>query len=149
MQKISFFLMFITCSAYGFNWERCYERNRGAGHYFLGTITSIYGTSEFVSSTGRCRAITDLEINAEEFFKINFEQIKVEASKGDGEYLTTYAELIGCEKGARKKLPKVFQRSFIDIFGADGGNSAKDAFKASTRVIYSNHTELRSCSHEK
>ena len=78
-------------------------------------ITS--GTSN-CNDYGRSTPRGELQRN---FVAVNMDDLKQEAAAGDGEYLTAFATVLGCEAGAKTSFLSTTQKHHDEIFtvGAD------------------------------
>jgi hypothetical protein len=98
-------IMFLmtSFSSRAFNWEKCKSRNLYGGSGVEGIIFNFStSTSQFVSSTGNCAAIGKADHDSKLFIALNFEKMKVDFSKGEGEYAAAFAEFYYCKEHEKK-----------------------------------------------
>lgn len=122
MKKIllSIVAVLIPLHAYSFNWSKCrrntFDRPDTGARTFL-------STSQFTSSTGACAAIGIKESVRKEYYAVNFDQIKADAAKGDGEYITTLLSISQCTNRDGHRLKIYLKYYFEDYFNLNAKKS--------------------------
>lgn len=111
--------------SYGFNWNKCETSMKG---YPL-LIDLLISTSQFSTSTGGCSMIGQISHDKKVFVAQNYEDMKVDSARGQGEYLDSYASLAGCNEQARAVFPKILQHNFTKIYGEELDNSPQRIFE--------------------
>ena len=135
MQKVLvlFVLFFGAGSAFAFNWDECKKiynpSGAGAGGKLLvftfqisteTTSQSGSSTTSYVSSTGKCSALApDKSEQSKAFFFENYEEIKADAARGEGEYLISFVSLLGCNKMESTNLIKSLQMGYSSVYSGD------------------------------
>ncbi len=146
MKTVALFILTIFCiPTYSFNWDKCSDKSKGAGHYIWGMITSTYGTSEFVSSTGDCAMVGQLENDRKVFIAHNLSYIQSDASRSQGEYLSAYGLLSGCSKAGVVILGKELQENFSNIFLDEINNTPMNVNNKIERLLLSNSVLIKEC----
>tara|TARA_R110002072_G_scaffold1989_5_gene16581 strand:- start:37034 stop:37474 length:441 start_codon:yes stop_codon:yes gene_type:complete len=138
----------LSISTYCFNWEECKRSiHKSEYNYFwtYGFTTSIYGTSEFLTSTGECAMIGIVEHDKKVFIAHNKDHLKNDISRGEGEYLTAYSKLSSCNEVGKSFLPKVLRSSFVEVFGTDGTKSNQEVYQSLEKIIHANKTTNKNC----
>lgn len=99
----------------GISWYRCSSQNLGP--YVFSFLTS---SSQFVSSTDGCAWLeSDIQKKRDVFFDTNFENIKEDASRGDGETMGTFLNLYSCNPSDSKKAKELIKNEYDKLFGVD------------------------------
>ena len=80
-----FALTLFSISSLAYNDSRC---NRVFGRYFWGA-SGLVSTSQFSSSTGECAAFGMNEEARQQYYALNFDQIKSDAARGEGDWMKT------------------------------------------------------------
>lgn len=139
-------LIFAT-QAYAFNYEECirsYEPYKKPAKTFFSTsdatsnitvpLTHITQgplmTSQSVSSTGSCRGIDFRNQYKLNYFAKNFENIKIDSSKGNGEYLSGLNLVLECGSENQSLFFEIFKSNFRRIFIHSNGseNTPSEAY---------------------
>lgn len=71
------------------------------------TAPTIIG--QFSSSLGECSALSARESDKLEFLKENYHSLRIDSSRGEGEYLNSFISLYACDKDKLPKVKKMFQ----------------------------------------
>ncbi|OFZ15271.1 MAG: hypothetical protein A2X86_08070 [Bdellovibrionales bacterium GWA2_49_15] len=112
--RTSLLMIILIDHSFAFSWKRCHKEWIQST---FGTGVAI-STTSFVSSTGACSAIgMNTQDQKKLFVAQNSDKLMEDSARGGGEYLSAYASLSGCLQDGRDKLPVVFQRNFVQIFG--------------------------------
>jgi len=100
-------------SSHAFYWERC-DDSWIRPTYGAGVVIS---TTQFVSLWGDCSYIKQSEdADRQNFVSKFYDQIKIDASKGEGESLATLADLYGCHNKNKFLFFKLMQFNYENIF---------------------------------
>lgn len=135
------FFVFYVSSSMAFNWDRCSDKV-----FFSGNGVGIFlSTSSFVSSTGSCKAIGEVD-QKKYFIAQNYEPLKIDLARGGGEYLYAYAEFFGCTGEARLEYSGYLQRNFIKIYGEKLDNSTERIFINIEQIVKENKNLSLACS---
>lgn len=143
MKKILFVLLLTITNAHAFNWDKC-DR-------FLGKASGLYGgvasTSSFITSTGDCSMIGMASHDKKVFIAHNLDHLQSDSARGDGEYLSAYATLSGCNEIGYERLKNALQANFSEIYGQDVvDHSPKKAYERIEKLILSDSVLKNSCS---
>lgn len=115
-------------NCYAYNNERCEQyAERYRPSVFMGAIVSL---SQSVSSTGECALFFDRAKEIEHYFIANYESLKVDASRGSGEYLHGLTSLFSCNDEGAKRIYKHVQSNFSILFDLD------NAGKVDGKILY-------------
>lgn len=127
-----FICAIIPNHAFAFNREECEKGIEKYSWGFLGTMISMGQTT---SSTGGCSLFKKAGNPRLEFIKHNFENIKIECSRGGGEFIQAYAQLSGCAPKTVPLIAKAFHDNFTFIFGQLAENNPELVYKKIDAVI--------------
>lgn len=87
------------------------------------TFNGIYGNQTFGITTGtsNCQKATTFSSNERlnKFVEENMDNLAVDISKGDGEYLSTLAVLMDTPVEQRKELYRTLQTNFSQIYSSE------------------------------
>lgn len=80
---------------------------------------NTYSHTQFTSSFGACsaQAKNDRWIERETFLVENFESLRIEIAKGDGEFLRTFSQLSGCS--SPRSLSQELKQNFEALYASD------------------------------
>lgn len=80
------------------------------------SVSASFSTTSFVSSIGDCGAFAVFKVR-EQFIAENFDQIREESARGEGEYLAALASLSGCDSQlAQEKFQSVVRAKFSNLY---------------------------------
>jgi hypothetical protein len=80
------------------------------------SISSSSSTTSFVSSIGECGAFAVFKVR-EQFIAENFDQLREDSARGEGEYLTALAALSGCDSQiAQSKFQTTVRSQFNNLY---------------------------------
>lgn len=142
----------LTCAiyssrGYAFNYDKC---TKGVEKYksfiFLDVMSS---TTQFTSSWGECSMLGSGEEEKKAFVSYNVENLKIDISKGGGEYTDTYASLSGCSDNTKKEFAEYLQKNFIKIYSANLDNSPEKIYNNIEQIIKENKKLTVACSGKK
>ncbi|MCR9204076.1 MAG: DUF3015 domain-containing protein [Halobacteriovoraceae bacterium] len=111
-------------------------------YYPFGMSTS---TSGFMSSTGDCALIGSIKERKQQFLAYNLEHMANDISRGQGEYLTAYSQLLGCSPVGNKQLGKSLQDNFGLLFNTNSTSSPEKAYKKIEDLILDDPILNKSC----
>ena len=86
-----------------------------------------------------------IEHDKKVFIVHNLDNIKADSARGEGEYLSAYASLLGCDKIGSQKFKKALQTSFTKIYGDKVEHPPKKVYEQIEKLISSEFTLKRSC----
>jgi hypothetical protein len=91
--------------------------DNGTGKQILAATTNgLFGTQTFgiTSGTSNCTSggIIKAEREQAAFAEVNFQDIKANMAAGGGEFLASFATLLGCEDSSKVTLAKMSQEKF-------------------------------------
>ncbi len=125
MRRFLLISIFLYCgNSFAFNWSKCDRYMDKVGH--IGVM--MISTSSFVSSTGDCAMIGKVEQKKQTFIAVNIDQLKMEASQGEGEYLSAFSNLSSCSAVGEEYLKSTLQRNYSSIFGPESSRSASEVY---------------------
>ncbi len=103
-------------------------------------------TSSMTSGISNCTTGKAVAVQArqEHFVAENIENIRTDMVKGDGEYLRSYAEILGCKSSAYPKFQSLTREKITEIFSAPGSVAILEKTK---EILGSNTDMLASCNH--
>jgi len=106
-----------------------------------GTTNNFYGTQSFgiTSGTSGCTESGTMAQNreAEVYADVNFKNIQREMAAGNGEYLSTFASLLGVKEVNRPALFQMLQKDYAAIFPT-AGTDAVAMLEAVSRKLAEN-----------
>lgn len=115
-----------TSSTYAFNWDRCarkwIDKSSWAGE---GVFTS---TSSFFSSTGECSMLGLSEHDKRVFIAHNYEFIKIDFVRGDGEYSRTFAKMHGCSIIGQRHYSTLMKFKFVALTNTESEGNLEKTF---------------------
>lgn len=124
-----FFVVTLVLNAnisFAFNWDNC-SKKVGFGGNGLGLFVS---TSSFVSSTGHCAAIGQVEDQKKHFIAHNLDRLIIDSSKGAGEYLSAYLLLSGCSSSKINETGIIIQKNLQSIYGNNLEKKPEESYKS-------------------
>jgi hypothetical protein len=97
-----------------------FGNDNGMGKQILAATTNgTFGTQTFgiTSGTSNCTSGGVLKAEREQaaFAEVNFQDLKANMAAGGGEFLSSFASLLGCEDSAKHALAKMAQEQFESI----------------------------------
>lgn len=110
--------------ANAYNHRKCM---RGT-HSYSGVVGLSVSSSSFLSSTGDCAMIGTVEQKKQTFIAINIDQLKIEVSQGEGEYLSAFSNLSSCSAAGEEYLKSTLQLNYSSIFGPESSRSASEVY---------------------
>ncbi|MGE3975260.1 MAG: DUF3015 family protein [Bdellovibrionales bacterium] len=118
---VAVFVFFSIPLAYSFDEEKCGELFPKSGDSHRPYLSPIYSatlipsTTSYFSSFGKCAMYSHLQ-QRELFIASSYEQISQEASRGNGEYVSTLATLSGCAWGTENQFAQLLKSHYSQIF---------------------------------
>lgn len=148
MKKIlTVLLIFINVSAFGFDWDKCkkgyFDKSTGMGHWVWGLLVSVYGTSEFIISTGDCSMVGVNTHDRKIFMAYNFDKIQVDAARGGGEYVSILGSLYECNQLDVDNFSRMMQSNYNKIFQIM--DNAEKALLEIDQLVRESHSIIGSC----
>jgi len=118
-----------------------------AGPQIGAGILNVTGvqTSAISSGTSNCKVSKEdlAQVEQETFIQVNLASLAKDASQGQGEHLTSFAEILGCGEGnAFDVFSQVSRTEYERIFQ---GHDAKVVLSNYKAVIHKNETLAKSC----
>lgn len=155
-------LLTMSRTAHSFNYDECRkifitpaQENIFSSSKITGATSFIptdasMSSSQFFSSTGECRGIDFRDRTKLEYIASNFEQLKIDTARGNGEYINGLSILYECGEEDKSKLNSLLQSNFELIYidknpNGDKYNSPSQVFTEMNGLISSNK-ELETCS---
>lgn len=89
------------------------------------TFQSSTSTTSYVSSTGDCAAFAKAEEERFHYIAETMVELKMEASEGQGEHITSLANLYGCNSKAQPTFIEMMKSNHAKIFSSSINNSAE------------------------
>ncbi len=142
MKFLILFLLLFSCSVNAFNWRRCNRYIKKVDH--IGS--PILSSSSFFSSSGDCAMIGAVEQKKQTFIAINMDQFKIEASQGEGEYLSAFSNLSSCSAVGEEYLKSTLQRNYSSIFGHESSRSASEVYSRIQNLMLNDLVIRSECS---
>ncbi len=62
------------------------------------------------------------------YVRINYDNLAEDAAKGEGHYISGFAQLMGCSQNAETVLTNTVQENFADLFNDTSGQPKSDHF---------------------
>ena len=112
------------------------DKNTQGVQILASTTNNLYGTQSFgiTSGTSGCTEDGALALNreVEVYAAINLTNLAEEMAKGEGEYVTAFAALLGAPEHSRPAFLKFFQEKYEILFPSVETNSIEmlDALRA-------------------
>lgn len=168
MKKYFFIFSIIVLAsdvAYSFNYDECRRTFISPKPNNLYSVSSsitytadlttiptdgVSSSVQFFSSTGGCRGIDIRDRRKLEYIASNFEQLKIDTARGNGEYIKGLSVLYKCDEKIESDFINVLQRNFKIIYlnrspyHDDKYNTPSQAYTAINKVI-SSAKELNDC----
>ena len=80
------------------------------------------------------------------YVRINYDNLAEDAAKGEGHYISGFAQLMGCSQNAEMILTNTVQENFADLFNDASGQPKSDHFFFSIKEeIQSDPTLAKGC----
>ncbi len=116
------------------------------------TTNTTFGTQTFGITSGTSNCLSGGVVRAEReqaaFAELNFRDLKRDMAAGGGEYLRSFAVLLGCEESAKPSFYKMTQERFETIVPSE--NTAPIDLVVATKAEVKAHPDLaRACSDER
>lgn len=114
--------------------------------YGIGT-GELVSSTQFTSSFGECSLFGDRGRELELYFYVNYHSIKIDASRGNGEFLKGLTALLSCNKEASGRLGKYMQSHFETIFSNEDEliKDVKQLYLNFHKKILADQREFTSC----
>lgn len=119
--RILVLLFIIPGSAFSFNSAKCKRVGldpRGGGwgtHLVFGLFNLSTSSGQYISSTGECSAMANLESRKKTFIADNIDNLLKDIAKGSGEYAFAYAKLGGCDSIGQVQFTKEMKSRFVKL----------------------------------
>lgn len=100
---------------------------------FAATTNGIAGNQTFgiTSGTSNCtQSASVASLDQELFLRTNLANVMRDAAAGGGEYIATFATLLGCDESVQTEFSRVSQDRHIDLFDAQDPRDVLVNFKA-------------------
>ena len=115
-----------------------------AGILSISTVAPT-STSQFVSSTGSCSAMAEMNLRKKEFIANNLKPLIIDSSKGSGEYLLAYSFIAGCDRRGQDQLLVLFQKNLIEIYGKELDKQPKEVYESLETIMKSDLEVFNGC----
>nr|BDT28446.1 hypothetical protein BHI3_19120 [Bacteriovorax sp. HI3] len=139
MKYTIIFLLFLLCErVYPYDYKKCSSQGLGSLSFF-GVSTSA---GQFTSSTGGCSMIGQTAYDKKVFLVNNSDPLRIDISRGNGEYLDAYAIISGCDLKTREYLPVLLQKNYVEIWGEE--EKETKAVYDSLEKIMNNDSKIKS-----
>ena len=112
-----------TQQAFGFNLDKCSKITVSA-------IGSLISTLGYVSSSGDCSAMGEVNKFKKEFIAVNLDKIKMDSAKGNGEYLLAYSKLADCSSKDGAAFMASTQKEYQSIYNFNDPKSIYSKLEA-------------------
>jgi hypothetical protein len=112
-------LLFSTVT-FAFNGRKCDTLISRKGGFYLLPMS----TAQFTSSTGECSALgMNKEDQRKLFYYVNFEPLKNDVARGNGETLNSLLSLSGCKNFSDFRIKKKMKENYAELFNEDSEKS--------------------------
>lgn len=134
--------MINVCFAY--NKVRC---DKYLERYNFNATDIMISSTKSTSSYGECSLVGDRTKEIEQYFFINYNLIKIDTSRGNGEFIKGFTELLSCNEEARGRLTKFMRTNFGLIFTIDDEkiNDSKLLYTSFQNKLAIDRREILSC----
>lgn len=145
MKKFIFliFCIFLIRDSYAFNWNVCRASIMGPGD--ITGIPGITSTTQFTSSWGECRMIGQIDNDQKVFIAQTWNQLQIDSSKGNGEYINAFAVLSGCNENGAIVLKHEMQKNFQQIYGKELDSSVEETHQEIKKLFINNEALKKNC----
>jgi hypothetical protein len=136
--------------AQGYNMAGCglgsmaFKDNSMGSQILAATTNGIFGNQTFGITSGTSNCVSGGVVKAQReqaaFAEVNFQDLKRNMASGGGEFLTSFATLLGCEDAAKPVLAQMTQAKYEAILPSDKTTpvelvvGVKTQIKADTRL---------------
>lgn len=72
--------------------------------------------------------VVQLDAPRLQYVRVNYDNLVEDAAKGEGVYLSSFAQLMGCSKKAESHLTKTVQNNFQNLFRNNSNQTQSDYF---------------------
>ena len=112
---------------------------------FAATTNALFGSQTFgiTSGTSNCGSTAQAAMMQETFVALNSSSLSRDVAAGNGEYLTTFSTLLGCEAGSQTEFATTMQSNHARIFTPDA--KPVDVLTNVRTVISENETLVKVC----
>ena len=110
---------------------------------FAATTNGTMGSQTFGITTGtsNCEGAMSASADQQAFVEINFASLSRDAAAGQGEFLSAYATILGCDATTHENFAKITQENHGQIWGTDA--NATDVL-VNTKATLAQDTNLAS-----
>lgn len=123
-----------------------FEDQAGMIQIVAATLNGTFASQTFGITTGTSHCVPSAGLSAsldqELYLKSNYANVMRDAAAGDGEYLATFATLLGCEASAHPRFFDVTQSNHTQLFDED---SHTTALKNVKRAVAADEALSASC----
>ncbi|GIL18199.1 MAG: hypothetical protein BroJett040_19500 [Oligoflexia bacterium] len=113
---ITFILLFYVPFCFAIKWDSCWKEVKT--WEFLGISSS---TTSFVSSIGDCAMLANTDQEKQKiFFATNYEDIKKDIARGDGEHLRTLVSLFLIKNKKVDSFIEELKKNYMKIYKSEG-----------------------------
>lgn len=114
----------------------------------LASTTNYWGTQTFAITTGTSNCtktgVAMLDKEQELFVELSYHEISREMAKGEGEYLTAFATVMGCSADVQSDFADATKANYGKIFGTEA--SASEVIGSVKSVLRNDANLAQSCS---
>lgn len=127
----------LPCMA--FNSDDCTRfRARHDRYSNIDPVGTMLSTTQATSSFGECSLLRKPGNTRLEFVKSNYEPLKIDIAKGNGEYLLAYSDLLLCNDESSLELRKKFKENYAKIFSDQSNVDHTIAYIEMDKIITDN-----------
>lgn len=112
------------------------------------TTNGTFGSQTFGITTGTSNCtqggMAMMEKEQELFAEVSYDEISREMAKGEGEYLTAFATVMGCSADVQSDFASVTKANYGKIFSAEA--SASDVVSSVKSLLRNDASLAKSCS---
>ncbi|MCB0218656.1 MAG: DUF3015 domain-containing protein [Chrysiogenetes bacterium] len=122
--------------------------NSKVSEVLAATTNGTFGSQTFGITTGTSNCTSGgmamMEKEQELFAEVSYDEISREMAKGEGEYLTAFATVMGCSADVHSDFASVTKANYGKIFGAEA--SASDVVSSVKSLLRDDASLAKSCS---
>jgi hypothetical protein len=100
-----------------------FHENNSTGSQILAATTNNTGVQTFGITSGTSNCVSGGVVKAQReqaaFAEVNFQDLKRNMATGGGEFLTSFATLLGCDEAAKPTLAKMTQSKYESILPSE------------------------------
>lgn len=112
------------------------------GFFALPTFLTT-SSLQFISSTGECSMLGQVDHDSKVFIAHNLDKLKVDFARGRGEYAMAFASIYGCNREGQLLFPSLLKSKFSEVVKKE--EDLEDVHKMLVNEIRTNSYMVASC----